>query len=171
MISRPPSRVMGVDTSLRSTGAAVVERTGPGLRAVAHETIRIPASRPHSTCLETLHRRLVDLIERTGPSAMALEGIFHCRNVKTAVILGEARGVVIAVGALHQIPIFEYAPRRVKQAVCGSGAASKDQVGRMIASILGLPAPPPEDEADALALAICHCHSHSSVAALQPKEL
>jgi crossover junction endodeoxyribonuclease RuvC len=171
MSARAVVRVLGVDTSLRSTGAAVVERVGSRLRAVAHETIRIPAARPHSHCLRTLHQRLHDLILRTGPAAMAVEGVFHCRNVRTAVILGEARGVVIAVGALHDLPVFEYAPRRVKLAVCGSGAASKDQVARMVAGILGLPAAPAEDEADALALAICHCHGYTSIAALQPKQL
>lgn len=164
-------RVLGVDTSLRSTGAAVVERSGNRLKAVTHETIRISASQPHSVCLETLHRRLTDLIGRTEPGTLALEGVFHSRNAKTAVILGQARGVVIAVGALHGLPVYEYAPRRVKQSVCGSGAASKEQVGRMIMSMLGLPSLPPDDESDALAIAVCHCHSLSSVAALQPKRI
>ncbi|MGQ9660780.1 MAG: crossover junction endodeoxyribonuclease RuvC, partial [Kiritimatiellia bacterium] len=88
----------------------------------------------------------------------AIEGGFYCKNVRTALLLGEARGVAIAACAAHGLPVYEYAPRRVKQAIVGFGAADKVQVRRMVARLLALSREPHEDEGDALALAICHLH-------------
>jgi len=102
---------------------------------------------------------------------VAIEGVFFCKNPKTAVILGEARGAVIAACTIAGLPMHEYAPRRVKQAVVGFGAAGKDQVRNMVARILNVPDDIPEDASDALAIAICHQHCKTGVAELMPKRL
>lgn len=163
--------VLGIDTSLRSSGIGVVESSGGKLRALEWGTIHNPAAWPHSRCLSHIQERLHDLLARLRPDAVAIEGIFHCRNVQTAVILGEARGVVIAACGTAGVAVFEYAPRRVKQALVGAGGAHKQQVGRMVMALLGLKEAPPEDAADALAIALCHLQSRSSIGALQTKPL
>jgi crossover junction endodeoxyribonuclease RuvC len=164
-------RVLGVDTSLRCTGYGVVESRGPSLVGIEHGTIPVPASQPHSVCLNRIDTVVRDLVQRCRPDAVAIEGIFFCKNVKTALVLGEARGAVIAACAAGGLPVYEYAPRRVKQAVVGVGAAHKSQVGRMIKAMLGLASEPDEDAADALAIAICHIHTVSRVSAEKPEHI
>lgn len=170
-MSPATTRILGVDTSLRSSGVAVIEATGHSLRAVEHSRIRSPQTLSLSAALERLQSGVLDVIERLSPDISAIEGIFHCRNVKTAVRLGEARGVVIAACCHNGLPVFEYAPRRVKQAVVGTGAASKDQVRRMVMSMLGLQDEPPDDESDALAIAICHWNCRTTYAAIAPEPI
>ena len=164
-------RILGVDTALRSTGVAVVEARGQQLVSVEHGLIRNAAALSLSACLLNLRNGIVDLIARTKPGAVAIEGVFFSRNVKTSVTLGEARGVVIAACAAEGLPVYEYSPRRVKQALVGFGGAEKDQVRKMVMSILNLSEPPAEDAGDALALAICHLHSRTGYAALAPKAI
>ena len=164
-------RVLGVDTSVRSTGVGVVDGVGSRLKVVEYGTIKSPRTSSLSECLLKLHTGIVDIIERSKPSAVAIEGVFFSRNVKTTLMLGEARGAVIAASAAHGIPVYEYAPRRVKQAVVGFGGAEKDQVAKMVTSLLALQEKPPEDAADALAMAICHLHNRTGYAALMPKPI
>jgi len=166
-----PVRVLGIDTSLRSSGLGVVEAVGSSLRLLHQQTVATPARHPLSECLRRLDEALRLLLDQQKPAAAALEGIFYCKNVKTAVILGEARGVVIARCAAAAVPVFEYPPRRVKQALVGHGDAEKEQVARMVMRLLGLTEQPQEDAADALAIAICHLHSRTGMAALQAKPL
>ncbi len=160
-MSPAPIRIMGVDTALRSTGVGLIEAQGQTLQALEYGCITTSKKDPLSVCLENLAVSLRDLLLKYEPSVVAIEGIFHCRNVKTAIMLGEARGAVIVTCAEAGLKVFEYAPRRVKQAVSGSGAASKEQVGRMVQNMLGLSAVPQEDAGDALAIAICHHHASS----------
>jgi crossover junction endodeoxyribonuclease RuvC len=161
-------RVLGIDTSLRSTGIAVVDAAGSKLSAVEYGLLKTDAGEPLSTCLNRLHHGLREIIERYRPDCVAIEGIFFCKNVKTAVILGQARGAAIVACAVDELPVYEYAPRRVKQAVVGYGAASKEQVRRMVISLLSLRDEPQEDAGDALAIAICHLHNMTRHAALAP---
>jgi crossover junction endodeoxyribonuclease RuvC len=98
------------------------------------------------------------MLARIRPDAVSIEGVFFSRNVRTTLRLGEARGAVLSACARAGVPVFEYPPRRVKQALVGTGGAQKEQVGLMVSAILGLPAPPQPDAADALAIAICHLH-------------
>ncbi len=165
------TRVLGVDTSLRSTGVGVVEARGSRLQLVEFAVLRMPAKAALSECLCILHQRIAEIIDRTAPVAVAVEGIFFCRNMKTALTLGEARGAVIATCAARRLPVYEYAPRRIKQAIVGFGGAEKDQVGRMVSTILGLSEAPPEDAADALAIAICHLNSAGRHALLAPEPI
>ena len=164
-------RVLGIDTSLRSTGVGVVESRGTRLAAVEFGPIRSAAGVPLSECLRRLAVGLDELIERTRPDAASVEGAFFFKNARTAMVLGEARGVAIAACARAGVPVYEYAPRRVKQAVVGFGAASKEQVLAMVTSMLALEREPQEDAGEALALAICHAHSFSGHAALRPEAI
>lgn len=159
-------RILGIDTSLRSTGVGLVEATGNRHRLIASATLKNPRARPLSACLANLQSEITRLVSAYTPDAVAIESIFFCRNARTALLLGHARGVAIAACATASLPVFEYEPRRVKQAVVGFGGASKEQVQQMICSLLGLRVPPPEDEADALAIAICHLHSQGRLAAV-----
>ena len=163
--------MLGIDTSLRSTGIAVVDAIGSRLSSVEYGTLKTAAKQPLSVCLKRLHQGLIDIIEKHQPSCVAIEGIFFCKNVKTAVILGEARGAAIAACAANDLCVYEYAPRRVKQAVVGYGTASKEQVRKMVISLLSLKSEPQEDAGDALAIAICHLHNMTRHAALAPKEI
>ncbi|OVE73650.1 crossover junction endodeoxyribonuclease RuvC [bacterium B17] len=165
------TRVLGIDTSLRSTGVGVVIAENNNLSAVEYGAIKTPASRRHSECLKNISNGVEAIIERTKPDAVSIEGAFYCKNVKTSMVLGEARGAAIAVCAKKGLPVYEYAPRKVKKAVVGLGGAEKVQVRRMIVSMLGLDEEPQEDAGDALAIAVCHLHNMSGIAALAPEEI
>ncbi|MDX9868081.1 MAG: crossover junction endodeoxyribonuclease RuvC [Kiritimatiellia bacterium] len=169
MIPRPPSspiRVLGIDTSLRSTGVGILDAQGSRLVPVYYGTVKNPAGRPLSACLLRLQDEIDALIREHEPQAVAIEGIFHAKNVKTMLILSHARGAIIAQCARRGIPVYEYAPRRVKMAVSGNGAAQKEQVQKMVKTLLHLDGEPQNDAADALALAITHLHSRSALQAL-----
>ena len=163
---------MGIDTSLRCTGYGVVETAGTRMKAVAFGVIKNPASRSLTGCLRSLDQGLREVIEKTRPEAVAIEGIFFCKNARTALILGQARGVALLTCTAAGLPIFEHEPRRVKQAVVGNGAADKQQVALMVTRLLGLTVTPEQDDAtDALALAICHLQARTGYAALDPEAL
>ncbi|WFB34765.1 crossover junction endodeoxyribonuclease RuvC [Kiritimatiellota bacterium B12222] len=149
-------RILGVDTSLRSTGVAVIQSNGIRHQAVTYGRIHAPASWPRSKCLVQLQAQLAEVIAKEKPDTVAIEGIFFCKNIKTAFILGEARGTVICTCATAGLPVYEYAPRKVKQGVVGSGAADKTQVAMMIKRLFALKEIPQNDAADALAIAYCH---------------
>lgn len=136
------------------------------MTAVEFSALRMPQRAPLSACLSNLLRGIGEVLARCAPDAVAIEGAFFFKNASTAMILGQARGVAIAVCAGKAVPVYEYAPRRVKQAVVGFGGASKEQVQKMVASLLGLREAPQEDASDALALAICHLHNRTGYAAL-----
>ena len=164
-------RVLGIDTALRSTGFGVVESKGNRFSGVDYGTIKNPQSRSHSECLKHLHGELVGVLSRTRPEVAAIEGGFFFKNARTALVLGEARGVVIAACATFGIPIYEYSPRHVKQALTGFGSAEKDQVAKMVASLLGLQEIPGADATDALAIAIAHINSQSNYPDLKPEPI
>jgi crossover junction endodeoxyribonuclease RuvC len=170
-LARKAVRVLGVDTSLRCSGVAVIEQNNHQFCPVYYGTIPNPAKRRHSDCLHTIYTGVTDLIARTDPHAVAVEGIFYCKNVKTAVILGQARGTVLAAAAAAGLPVYEYSPRRVKQAVVGTGTAHKEQVARMIKAMLGLSEQPQADAADALAIALCHLQATTGAAAQELKQI
>ena len=158
-------RVLGIDTSLRCPGVGVVEAEGSRMRALEYGCLRMGAGLKRSECLRRASQGVRDLLLRWHPDAAVVEGAFFCRNAATAMALGEARGAVIAACAAEGVPVYEYAPRRLKQSVVGFGAASKEQVRAMVRRLLSLDGDPQEDAADALALAICHLHGVRRVAA------
>lgn len=164
-------RVLGIDTSLRSTGVGIVEAKGNSLSAAEYGHIGIAANVPLSSALGRINTSILELIDRTEPSVVSIEGIFYCRNLGTAVKLGEARGAAIAACASRGLTIYEYAPRKVKQAVVGYGNAGKQQVRKMLLRILNLSEEPQEDAGDALAIAVCHLHNMASHVELAPKPI
>ena len=153
--------VLGIDTSLRSTGYGVLLVEGSSMRALDMGTIRNAPKVPLSGCLRNIHATVAELIERHHPDVMSIEAVIYGKNAGTMLVLGEARGAVITAAAAAGVPIFEYEPRRVKMAVCGNGMAEKLQVQRMVKTLLALDELPQNDAADALALAITHAHSNS----------
>jgi crossover junction endodeoxyribonuclease RuvC len=164
-------RILGVDTSLRSTGAAVVEANGNSLTAVDGRRLKMSRTWLVSRCLLELRDGISAMIEATQPEAVSIEGIFFSKNARTAMVLGQARGVVIATAAGAGLPVFEYAPRRVKQAVVGYGTASKEQVSTMVMRMLKLPELPQVVVGDAYEMAICHLHNRTGYAATENKPL
>lgn len=162
-------RILGVDTSLRSSGVAVIEVSGNQMRALAYGRIHNKAALSHSRCLAAIHQEIDKLITEFSPDEAAIEGAFFSKNAKTAMILGQARGAVLAACALRTLPIYEYSPRSIKQATVGAGGATKEQVGKMVMRLLGLAEPPQEDAADALAAAICRAHQRGLPEALRSK--
>ena len=147
--------VLGIDPGTAALGYGVVERNG-GLRAVDVGCVTTSADLPLGERLRIIHDAVTELIETHRPTLMGVERLFFSKNAQTAFAVGQARGVVLLAAAQHDVPVREATPNEVKVAVAGYGAADKDQVGRMVATILGLDAvPTPDDAADALAVAIC----------------
>jgi crossover junction endodeoxyribonuclease RuvC len=164
-------KILGIDPSLRSTGYGVVEVRGNQMSALCHGDIKNPPSLLPSRCLVRISDEVKKLIDDHHPDAMAIEGLVYVQNTRIAFTLGQVRGVVIAAAARHNLPIYEYAPRKVKQAVTGLGGAGKTQVGNMVKAVLGLPGIPQADAGDALALAICHAHNCRGVQIKPPKQI
>lgn len=171
MSSAIPRIVLGIDTSLRSTGVGIVEAQGSRLLPLYHGRIRNPASLSLSQCLTRLHEEITAVLERYTPSEAAVEGIFYSKNPRTMMILCHARGVVIRACAARSMPVFEYEPRSVKLAVAGVGGAEKHQVQMMVGRLLAIPGEIQEDAADALAIALTHLHKTTGVRALAPKPI
>lgn len=133
--------------------------------------IKTPDRYPHTECLRRLDAGIAEMLEEHHPDAVAIEGGFFSKNARTAMILGQARGVVLAASARAGIPVYEYAPRDVKMALSGFGAATKEQVAKMITAMLKLKQVPQEDAADALSIALCHLHRTTGIRAVEPKPI
>ncbi|MDB6150026.1 MAG: ruvC [Chthoniobacter sp.] len=149
-------RVIAIDPSLRGTGFAILEKQGTQIRALEYGTIRTKPSLRPSSCLVALHERVCDLLAQHQPDCAAFEGVIFVQSYQTAITLGAARGAALLAAAARGLPIYEYAPRRVKQSVVGRGGADKSQVGFMVRALLGLTETPPADAADALAIGLTH---------------
>ena len=150
-------RVLGVDPGTVVTGFGVIDQRGNALAHVHSGVIRPGRSGPMHERLAMIHRGVDELIREYHPDVMAVEEAFYRENPKTAIKLGQARGVILVLGALHGLEVAEYSPRFVKQAVVGTGGATKEQVQYMVARVLSLrEVPQPSDIADALAIALCH---------------
>jgi crossover junction endodeoxyribonuclease RuvC len=150
-------RVLGIDPGTAACGYGIVHESDGRLRAVAHGCWRTSARERPEQRLRTIFEGVRALIEEHGPDAVVLEESFVGADARIALSVGQARGAALVASALGGVACAEYAPARVKQAVCGYGRADKQQVQRMVKAILGLPAPPtPNHAADALAVAICH---------------
>ncbi|HEX9712704.1 MAG TPA: crossover junction endodeoxyribonuclease RuvC [Actinomycetota bacterium] len=161
-------RVMGVDPGLTRTGFGVVEQRGGSLRALAVGTIRADKAQPAPVQLLNLCLALERVMEEHTPDAVAVERLFFNRNVQTALRVGQASGVALLAAAESGLPVFEYTPTAVKQAVTGVGNATKEQVQFMVRRLVKLDADPDSpDAADALALAICHAHVGRSLARME----
>ncbi|MGI9115946.1 MAG: crossover junction endodeoxyribonuclease RuvC [Chthoniobacterales bacterium] len=149
-------RVLAIDASLRHTGVAVVDAANGKARALFYGTIHNAGSLKPSACLVAIRERLAQLIREHQPECCALESVIYVQSYKTAITLGAARGAAILAAAEKGLPVFEYAPTRVKQSAVGTGGAAKNQVAFMMRALLGLTETPEADAADALAIALTH---------------
>lgn len=153
--------VVGIDPGLATTGYGVIRELAQGdLEVVDYGVILTPVDEPMGQRLLRLYKQLKELIILHQPESGAVEKLFFQRNVRSAMAVGQARGVVMLTLAETGLPVMEYNPMEVKQAISGYGRASKEQMQRMVSTLLRLQdIPRPDDAADALAIAICHIHS------------
>jgi len=150
-------KVVGIDPGTAACGYGIVQESGGRLKALGHGSWSTPADEAPERRLRTIFEGVAELIAEHAPDAVALEESYVGADARIALSVGQARGVVLVAAALADVPCAEYAPSRVKQAVCGYGRAEKAQVQRMVKAILGLKTiPTPNHAADALAVAICH---------------
>jgi crossover junction endodeoxyribonuclease RuvC len=150
--------VLGIDPGTRQTGYAVVEAGGDVAIVLDSGSISASPKYPLHKRLRIIYDRLREIVARYNPDEIAIEDVFVKKNVRVALKIGHMRGVALLVAAVHEVPVGEYSPGAVKQAIVGSGSASKEQVKFMVRALLNLAEVPGEDEADALAVALCHIH-------------
>lgn len=159
-----PLRILAVDPSLRSTGFAVLEQgADKKIYPLDYGVIKNVATLRQSSCLIAICDRLAEVIHRWEPASAAFESVIYVQSYRTAIILGAARGAAILAAGQRGLDVFEYAPRRVKQAVVGNGAAQKEQVAFMVRSLLRLTETPVPDAADALAIGLTHLYTQEAL--------
>jgi crossover junction endodeoxyribonuclease RuvC len=159
-------KIFGIDPGSHRTGYGCIERIGSRHSVVICGTLSGPAHASFPDKLNAIHDGLATLLARHRPDCVAIENIFHARNARSALKLGEARGVALLAASEAGLTVVEYAPAVIKRAIVGYGRAEKQQVQHMVKLLLGLDAPPsPHDVADALAVALCHLQSSSGTIA------
>jgi crossover junction endodeoxyribonuclease RuvC len=152
--------ILGIDPGLANTGWGIVEAVGSRLRCLGYGCIATKAEEQLPQRLDAVHTSLVSVISKHAPAECAIEKLYFNVNVRSAFATGQARGVALLATAEARLPVGEYGPSEIKQAVVGYGAADKAQVQFMVKTLLGLPQlPKPDHAADALAVAICHANS------------
>ncbi len=155
--------ILGIDPGYAIVGWGVIEYNGSKFKVLGYGSINTPAGLEPAERLLMVYRGMNEIINKYKPDQIAVEELFFNTNTTTAILVAEARGVILLSAKLAGLTIAEYTPLQVKQAVVGYGRAEKKQVIVMVTSLLGLPAPPkPDDTADALAIAVCHAHSGCS---------
>ena len=169
--SRVTQTILGVDPSLRGTGFGVIRTSGTQMVVLAHGTISCPKDWERSRCLAKISQTLRDVLQKHSPTVCVVEGLFFAQNLKTAIIMGEARGAAMAAIAEAGLDIYEIAPRKVKLAIVGYGAAQKLAVAKMVQRMLNLAELPAPDAADALALALVHAQEKSRLGLTAPKKI
>ena len=161
-------RVVGIDPGISHTGFGIVDADGRGrLTHVTNGSIRTSAEAPFVERLSRIHTELEALFREFRPHHMAVEQVFFARNARSALLLGQARGVTLLSAALFGIPVYEYAATEIKKAVCRYGQAGKQQVGAMVKALLGMEQRLPSHAADALAVCICHAHCFQTSRAMR----
>ena len=165
------SVILGLDPSLRGTGFGVIRLAKRVPQVLQHGTISCPAGWQRSRCLLQIVTALRDVLKRHKPDVCVVEGLFYAQNLQTALIMGEARGAALATLAETGLEIFELAPRKVKQAIVGYGAAQKLAVAKMVQRMLRLTEPPEPDAADALALALAYAQEQGRYSLAAPKRV
>lgn len=156
-------RILGIDPGIARTGWAVVDSNNSKVKAVAYGCIETKASKDTSKRLAEIHKEILNIIKKYSPETLAIEELFFNTNAKTAFIVGQARGVILLAAEQKLIPNFIYTPLQVKIAITGYGRAEKNQVAKMVKTILSLKEMPKlDDTSDALAVAITHAFSYNS---------
>ena len=155
--------ILGIDPGYAIVGWGVLEYNGTKFKTLGYGSIQTPAGMPMIERLERIYLGMNEIIDKYKPDQMAVEELFFNTNSKTAIVVAEARGIILLSARLKGVKTFEYTPLQVKSSVVGYGRAEKKQVITMVTSLLKLPAPPkPDDTADALAITVCHAHSGCS---------
>jgi crossover junction endodeoxyribonuclease RuvC len=159
--------VLGVDPGTAVTGYGVVARAGDGAVSLLEcGVIRTSARAELPARLKEIYLGIGEVLSRHAVDAVAVEGVFYAKNVRTTLVLGHARGAILLAATLKDLPVAEYAPAEVKNAIAGTGRATKEQIQFMVQRLLRLKSPPrPADAADAVAIALTHCHAASLAAA------
>ena len=152
-------RILGIDPSLRGTGLAVLDCQGNQYKLLHSETLKLTTKVASIDCLGKIHQTVSDLVDLWKPRHVSCEETIYVQNFKTAQVMGSARGAALSAVAIREVPVFEYAPLRVKQAVVGFGRASKEQMAQTLSQMLGLGKSLPFDQSDALGLALCHAYT------------
>jgi len=156
-------RILGIDPGLATIGWGVLDYSRNRFTPVAYGSICTKAGLPVEERLNQIYESLSHIIEKYAPETVSIEELFWNTNITTGIVVAEARGTILLCAHRHGLPIYEYTPMQVKQAVVGYGKAEKKQVISMVTMLLGLKEPPkPDDTADAIAIAICHAHSGAS---------
>jgi crossover junction endodeoxyribonuclease RuvC len=157
-------RIFGIDPGSLRTGYGCVQSDGTRHRLIACGALSAPQGTTLPDRLRTIHDGILSLLQSATPDCVVIENLFYARNVRSALTLGHARGVVVLAAVEAGLPVVEYTPAEIKQAVVGYGRAEKAQIQQMVKLLLGLDAAPtPHDAADALAVALCHAHASSGV--------
>lgn len=162
--------VLGIDPGTAVTGYGVVARASDGAVSLREcGVVRTNARAPLPDRLRDIYEGVTEIMERHSPAAVAVEGVFFGKNVRSAVVLGHARGAILLAAAMRDLEVAEYPPSEIKSAVVGAGRATKDQVGLMVKQLLRLKeVPRPDDAADGVAVALCHCYRGFGATAVQP---
>jgi crossover junction endodeoxyribonuclease RuvC len=163
--------ILGIDPSLRGTGYGVIRLARPTPATLAQGVVRCPPSWERTRCLAQIAQTVRDLIRQHQPTVCVVEGLFYAQNLRTALVMGEARGASLVAAAEAGLEVFEVAPRKVKQAVAGHGGAQKLAVARMVQRLLHLTEVPASDAADALALAVTFAQEQGRYPLSPPKRL
>mgnify|MGYP001552379832 CR=1 FL=1 len=165
-------RIFGIDPGSIRTGYGCVQTDGSRHRLVLCGALAPAAGSSLPDRLHAIHTGLARLLQESRPDCVVIENLFHARNVRSALTLGHARGVAVLAAVQAGVPVLEYTPAEIKQAVVGYGRAEKAQVQRMVTLLLGLDtAPSPYDASDALAVALCHAHAGGGVPAATPAQV
>jgi len=152
--------ILGIDPGVASTGYAFIKEAGLKNKILDFGVISTSARQHFPERLKYIHQALNKLIKKYKPDAIVVEQLYFCKNVKTALQVGQARGVILLTAILNKLPLYEFTPLQVKQSVCGYGKADKRQVQAMVKILLGLKQiPKPDDAADALAIALTYLQS------------
>ncbi len=156
-------RIIGIDPGYAIVGYGIVDYAGNRFKTVAYGAVLTEAKTEFTSRLDKIYTELTELIEKYRPEAMSIEKLYFNTNTTTAIDVAQARGVILLSARRAGIPVYEYTPLQVKQAVTGYGRAEKKQIMEMTRMLLGLDkVPKPDDTADALALSICHAHTNGS---------
>lgn len=169
--SRRHAVIMGLDPSLRGTGWGVIRAVRSAVELLGCGVVHCPGGWERTRCLALIAQSLRDAVRKFSPTVCVVEGLFYAQNLQTALIMGEARGAGLAVVAEAGLEVFEIAPRKVKQAIVGYGAAQKLAVAKMVQRMLKLTELPAPDAADALALALTHAQEQGRYSLTPPKKL
>ena len=156
--------ILGIDPGFAIVGVGIIEYKGNKFRTIDYFALTTKAHTPIEERLKIIYDGITEAINKYKPDFIAVEELFFNNNAKTAIQVGQARGVILLAGVNANLPIYEYTPLQVKQAVVGYGRADKTQIQQMVKAILNLSEiPKPDDVADALAIAVCHAHSYKMV--------